>query len=128
MECLNGFSSFTNKLIDEDVNKMESYISDFEDDISSASKRLNKVTDEELVTNLKKYQKYCNFKISALKSIITAIGRLVNYLIKLSKALIQAVNDKINNTKHQFSHYLKRDGYIRDIEEFNKKYLGSSKW
>ena len=128
MECLNGFSSFTDKLINEDINKMESYISDFEDDIASASKRLGKVTDEVLVANLKKYQQYCNFKISVLKSIIVAIGRLVTYLVKVSKALIQAINDKINHAKHRFSHYLKRDGYIRDIEEFNKMYLGGSKW
>ena len=130
-ECLlgnNGCIDFLKNLSDTIVPDLEENLNVIQKEIEHAEKRIEKLTDETKISNIKKYQQYCNFEIGVTKSTIACIGKLTKYVIILSKALIQAINDRVNYYKHMGAKMLKERGFISTLREFEQTYLDGKSW
>lgn len=122
--CLDLLKNISGSIIPKIEEEIESYVKD----MAYAEKRIGNLTDETKINQVKKYQQYCNFQIGVIKSIVTCFGKIAKYLVYLSKALIRAINDKINNIKWQFSDQLKEKGFVTQIVVFERDFLDGNSW
>ena len=131
MRCLQGSGGcldLLKSISDSTIPKIQEEIESYEKDMAYAEKRIGNLTDETKINQVKKYQQYCNFQIGVTKSIVTCFGKIVKYLVYLSKALIRAINDKINNIKWSFSKHLKEKGFVTNIIVFEREFLDGNSW
>jgi hypothetical protein len=104
------------KFIDEEFKRAEEWIAHQESTIEENNENFEG-KNEQLVLLRENFTKVLEY----VQSGVRAHAALSRYIQVTCKAILMYMRQRINNIKRKYEHYIKQDGYIRDIREIEQQ-------